>query len=82
SLPYVEAIYHEVMQFAPLLPLGLAHRVIEDDYYNGYFIPKGTTVLASIWAMTHDEEVYSQPYAFIPEKFLDQDGNLNDDNRI
>lgn len=42
SLPFVEAIYREVMRLRPPLPLGLPHRVTEDDYYNGYLIPEGT----------------------------------------
>jgi cytochrome P450 len=32
--------------------------------------------------MTHDEEVYSDPFSFKPERFLGSDGQLNDDNRI
>lgn len=29
--------------------LGLPHRVMEDDIYENYFIPKGTRVVANIW---------------------------------
>jgi hypothetical protein len=31
------------------LGLGLAHSTTEDDIYEGYFIPKGSTVLANHW---------------------------------
>lgn len=31
-------------------------------------------------AMTHDEEVYPEPYAFKPERFLTSDGRLIDDD--
>ena len=41
SLPYTDAIYREVLRYAPPLPLGVAHSLSEDDYYKGYFIPKG-----------------------------------------
>jgi cytochrome P450 len=41
SLPYVEALYREVMRWKPVLPLGVAHAASEDDVYEGYFIPKG-----------------------------------------
>lgn len=41
SLPYIEAIYREVLRFAPPGPLGMPHRLMEDDYYKGYFIPRG-----------------------------------------
>ena len=29
--------------------LGLPHIATEDDSYNGYFIPKGSSVIANIW---------------------------------
>ncbi|KAG6877263.1 hypothetical protein C0993_009032, partial [Termitomyces sp. T159_Od127] len=40
NLPYIEAIYREVMRWYPVAPLGLSHAALEDDAYNGYFIPK------------------------------------------
>jgi hypothetical protein len=33
-------------------------------------------------AMTHDEERYPRPNEFIPERFLNERGGLNDDNTI
>ena len=40
DLPYVEAIYREVLRWHP--PMTLApHASMEDDVYKGYFIPKG-----------------------------------------
>ncbi|PPR05124.1 hypothetical protein CVT24_010380 [Panaeolus cyanescens] len=82
SLPYIEAIYREVMRWGPPLPLGLPHATTEDDWYKGYFIPKGTIISPNIWAMTHDENRYPEPMAFKPERFLNDDGTLNQDDRI
>ena len=45
SLTYIQAIIMESMRWQPTLPLCLPHTVIADDEYNGYRIPKGTTVL-------------------------------------
>jgi cytochrome P450 len=42
SLPFVEALYREVLRWKPVLPLGVAHAASADDIYNGYFIPKGS----------------------------------------
>ncbi|KAH9477561.1 Cytochrome P450 monooxygenase 208 [Psilocybe cubensis] len=81
-MPYAEAIYREVLRWKPPSPVGIPHTAAEDDIYDGYFIPKGTTVLANIWAMTHDESVYSQPDIFRPERFFNADGTLNDDDRV
>jgi cytochrome P450 len=48
ALPYVEAVYREIMRWNPPLPL-LPHRVSEDDWYKGYFIPKGMCIKEEIW---------------------------------
>ena len=42
SLPYVEAVYHELMRHSPPLPLGVPHSLMEDDVYEGHFLPKGS----------------------------------------
>lgn len=36
----------------------LPHRVTEDDIHEGYFIPKGTTVFANIWSVSHSSLVH------------------------
>ncbi|KAJ3515017.1 hypothetical protein NLJ89_g2017 [Agrocybe chaxingu] len=82
SLPYIEAIYREVMRFAPPLPLGMMHTLAEDDFYGDYFLPKGTQVFANVWAITHDENTYKDPDLFKPERFFNEDGILNDDDRV
>ncbi|KAJ6559149.1 cytochrome P450 [Mycena vulgaris] len=82
SLPYVEALYREVMRWRPVVPLGLAHATSADDIYEGYFIPKGATVFSSIWAMTRDESIYPEPERFNPDRFFTADGRLNDDDTV
>lgn len=46
SLPYIQAILTECLRYLPVLPLGIPHQVLVDDFYNGYFIPKGTVIMA------------------------------------
>ncbi|KAF7357540.1 O-methylsterigmatocystin oxidoreductase [Mycena sanguinolenta] len=82
SLPYVEALYREVMRWKPATPLGVPHASAEDDIYDGYFIPKGTTVISNIWAMTRDESIYHEPDRFNPDRFFTADGKLNKDATI
>ncbi|KAF9255674.1 cytochrome P450 [Marasmius fiardii PR-910] len=38
----------------------------------------GSIVLANIWGMSHDEEVYEEPYNFKPERYF-QNSKLKDD---
>ncbi|KAF8602807.1 cytochrome P450 [Ceratobasidium sp. AG-I] len=48
-----------------------SHTSKEEDEYNGYLIPKGSLIFGNIWAINRDENVYSNPESFIPERFLD-----------
>jgi cytochrome P450 len=70
NLPYVDAIVKEAFRWHPISPMGLPHTVEEDDTYNGYFIPKGSLVLPSIWWFTHNPETYHDPMKFKPERYF------------
>ncbi|KAF8637288.1 hypothetical protein AX17_002927 [Amanita inopinata Kibby_2008] len=70
KLTYVTTVIKEVLRWAPPVPLGLPHRVLEEDNYLGYQIPKGATVMANIWAMANDKNVYPNPSSFNPDRFL------------
>ncbi|KAJ3485910.1 hypothetical protein NLI96_g4615 [Meripilus lineatus] len=72
SLPYVQCVANEVMRWHPVAPLGIPHRVMEDDVYKGMFIPKGSTIIPNIRSMTLDPRVYREPHTFWPERFLPQ----------
>ncbi|THU98569.1 cytochrome P450 [Dendrothele bispora CBS 962.96] len=77
-LPYVDAVYREVMRWHPAIPLGLPHtNSTQDIYHKGYYIPKGTTISANIWAMTHNESHFDKPNQFIPERHLNKKNKIN-----
>ncbi|EIW76051.1 cytochrome P450 [Coniophora puteana RWD-64-598 SS2] len=80
SLPYISAIVKEVLRWNPVAPLGLPHMVTNDDTYNGYFIPAGTTVIGNTWTILHDERNYNEPFRFWPERFLTKDGKSLDES--
>ncbi|KAJ7367013.1 cytochrome P450 [Mycena albidolilacea] len=82
ALPYCEAVVREVLRWSPIAPLGVPHATTQDDIYKGCFIPKGTTVLANIWAMAHNESMYPNPDKFDPGRLLNTDGQLNVDDHI
>ncbi|KAA1474623.1 cytochrome P450 [Dentipellis sp. KUC8613] len=77
NLPYVNAVLKEVMRWNPVAPLGAPHRVIEDDVHDGYFIPKGTIVMANSWKFLHDEQTYKDPMKFVPERFMGKNPELD-----
>ncbi|KAI5116386.1 hypothetical protein M0805_006558 [Coniferiporia weirii] len=70
AMPYVCAIVKEVLRWRPIAPTGIPHSLTQDDYYGGYFIPKGTTVYANIAAICQDPELFPDAEAFRPERFL------------
>lgn len=49
SLPYMNALVKELFRWHSGTPIGLPHRVIADDEYNGHFIPGGANVFVNIW---------------------------------
>ncbi|KAF9262324.1 cytochrome P450 [Marasmius fiardii PR-910] len=80
SLPYTEAIYREVTRWHPPLPIA-PHSTTEDDFYEGFHIPKGSAVFANIWGMTRDEGVYEKPNEFNPERYFEGD-ELSDSKNL
>ncbi|PCH38732.1 cytochrome P450 [Wolfiporia cocos MD-104 SS10] len=73
SLQYVECVIQEIFRWNPPVPLAMPHQLIADDEYRGYHIPNGSTVMANVWAMTRDPELYPDPEVFRPERFLEMD---------
>lgn len=73
SLPYVDAMVKELFRWNPAAPLSPSHQILVDDVYNGYLIPAGTILHPNIWSMTHNEDVYPDPFNFKPERFLGLD---------
>ncbi|KAI0334223.1 CyP450 monooxygenase [Cubamyces sp. BRFM 1775] len=73
-LPYINAIVKESLRWHTVLPLGIAHRCMEEDQYRGWRIPKGAVVLANVWSILHDPTAYPDPDIFRPERFL-EDGD-------
>ena len=49
NLPYVNAICLELLRWLSPVPLNIPRFLLEDEEYNGYYFPKGTTVLTNAW---------------------------------
>ncbi|KAG2091002.1 cytochrome P450 [Suillus discolor] len=60
-------------------PTGFPHRTTEDVIWENYCIPAGTTVFGNHWAISRDPEVYPEPGAFKPQRWIDEQGRLRDD---
>ena len=49
DLPYIKAMVKEVLRWRPVNKFGMFHATSEDDWYNGYFIPKGSVAVLNWW---------------------------------
>jgi cytochrome P450 len=49
SLPYISCIVWECLRWNPAGPMAGAHFSTENDEYNGYRIPKGSTIFPNAW---------------------------------
>lgn len=49
NLPYIVAIVKETLRWAPPLPFGMPHCLMEDDVYRDMFIPGGAMVVENLW---------------------------------
>lgn len=71
NLPTLRACIKETMRWRPNVPTGVAHEVETDDFYQGYFIPKGTRILPLDWAFCRNPQKYPDPENFRPERWLE-----------
>ncbi|KAK1675660.1 cytochrome P450 [Colletotrichum godetiae] len=83
KLAYIDAVMSEVMRWRPVSPGSIPRRAEKEDEIYGQRIVKRATLFANSWAIGRDKEVFGEEVgdlgAFIPERWLDLDGNLRTD---
>ncbi len=72
-MPYCEAVISEVLRIAPAVPLGVPHEMKSDLDFHGYRLLKGATIIANIYGVHHDPQIWDNPSKFRPERFLNDD---------
>ena len=76
-MPYITAVIREAFRWRTIAPVAIPHMTIADDFYQGYFLPEGTTVFALSQRIHEDEDLYPDYTNFKPERFLDETGKPN-----
>lgn len=76
-LPYTEAFITEVFRHSSFVPFTIPHCTTVDTTLNGYFIPKKTCTFINMYQVNHDETIWDNPNLFKPERFLNDDQQLN-----
>ena len=68
---YVRAVVNESLRLRPVVPIA-GRRLATELAVDGHVLPPGTDVTPAIWLTHTRADTYPEPYAFRPERFLDE----------
>jgi len=69
---YLTAVIQEVLRRRPVLPQAEPRLVKQPVEIGGWRYEPGVVLGASAWLLHHDPDIYPDPFAFRPERFLDE----------
>ena len=69
---YLTATVQETLRRRPVLPNSAPRLVKQPVTIGGWDYEPGVCVVANAYLVHHDPEIYPDPYAFRPERFLDE----------
>ena len=69
--PYTNAVIHETLRMRPPVPMSVLRFVDRPFRLGEHSIPPGTTVALSALLLHHRADIYPEPMAFCPERFLE-----------
>jgi cytochrome P450 len=68
---YLDAVIAETLRLRPAFPF-TGRRVVRDFDLGGIRVPRGALIAISIMALHERPDIYEEPLAFRPERFLDE----------
>ena len=80
SMPYTDAVLHEIQRYLDLLPTWLYHGKTCCMKFKNCLIYKGIIVIESLTYVLHDDKEFSNPERFDPSHFLDGNGKFKKDD--
>ncbi|XP_053728201.1 cytochrome P450 2G1-like [Synchiropus splendidus] len=79
SLPFTDAVIHEIQRMMDIVPFGLPHYALKDISFRGFNIPKCIFIFALLHSVLKSEKIWESPMDFNPQHFLDHKGNFKND---
>jgi len=74
NLQYLNAVINEILRLFPVSIAGILRQATDDIIIDGYHIPKGTNVSASIYQIHHSKEIWGvDAEEFVPERWVKGD---------
>ncbi|KJZ75411.1 hypothetical protein HIM_05107 [Hirsutella minnesotensis 3608] len=81
DMPYLQAVIKEVLRMHPAVGVILPRTVPEGGAeLGGYVFPAKTAVGCSAWPLHYNAEQIDRPREFLPERWLDSDGDAASKN--
>ena len=77
SLPYFLATIYDILRLSSIAPLGLPRCTTEDVKIRGFLIPKDTMILANLWAVNNNPNLWKETKKLCPENFLTDEGQID-----
>ena len=73
---YLLATIYETLRHRPVLPNVAPRLVLHAFQLGGVMYPPGACLVANAYLLHHDAALYPDPYAFRPERWLDEEGKV------
>ena len=68
---YLDAVVTETLRLRPVVP-AVVRKLQAPMTFGGWELPAGVNIAPSIWLIHRDPQLYPEPEAFRPERFLDR----------
>ncbi len=68
---YLTATINETLRHRPVLPGTMPRHVVKPIEVGGWHYEPGVSLQANAYLVHHDPDIYPEPHAFRPERFLD-----------
>ncbi|WVZ51819.1 hypothetical protein U9M48_002927 [Paspalum notatum var. saurae] len=77
NLHFLQWIVKETLRMHPPGPLlSWARLAVHDTQVGKHVVPAGTTAMVNMWAISHDEAIWGDPWVFRPDRFGQEDVSI------